>query len=177
MKGQGCFLQWTQLKGAATAALWAPGPQEGGEKEVIKQRSHYACTCNERSICHISHKIISSAALSKYLTGANKWKIIAKCPGTPNFIHLFFYLRAFRCFNGSWEEAINLPQLSRSFISVCVVATLQLINSLFGTLGCCDMREEMRLFPELVWAPAGHQLNKSHSSAVEETPGKDNSDF
>lgn len=124
--------------------LWVHKEKER-EREVIKQRRYYACNCNERSICHISHKIISSAALSKYLTGANKWKIIAECPGTPNFIHLF-YLRAFRCFNGSSEEAINLLQLSRSFISVCVVATLQLINPLFGTPGCYDMRLHPVLF-------------------------------
>lgn len=91
MKGQGCFPLWTHLKGAATSVGFG-STRRRREREVIKQRSHYACNCNERSICHISHKIISSAALSKYLTGANKWKIIAKCPGTPNFIHLFFFI-------------------------------------------------------------------------------------
>lgn len=49
---------------------------EGG----YNQQSDYGC--NEQSICHISHQIISATALSKYLTKANKWKIIAKCPGT-----------------------------------------------------------------------------------------------
>lgn len=56
---------------------------------VVDERGHnqqcdYAGNWNERSICHISNQIISATALSKYLTKANKWKIIAKCPGTLN---------------------------------------------------------------------------------------------
>jgi len=50
--------------------------------EGHNQRSDYGCNFNARSICHLSHQITSIAALSKYLTEAYKWKIIAKCPGT-----------------------------------------------------------------------------------------------
>lgn len=51
--------------------------------------------------------MISTAALSEYLTKANKWKIITKCSGT--LIQSIFIFESISVlYNGRIEEPINL---------------------------------------------------------------------